>query len=217
MEESAIKQLWQNYDKKLEKNLQLNYKIIREMQTMKYESHIGSFKRNQVFGIVAGIFWIMFLVFLVVNALNNLYFVISVGLIALFNVFAVAAYIRHLALLDQINITDSITTAQQKLAAIQSSLNTVGRLMILQAPFYCTFWYNQELVDHGGSTFWAINLFIVALFVVVSIYLFNTLTYQNIHRKWVRKFIESFGGKQLIKSMEFLKEIEEYKTESTAN
>ncbi|MES2276722.1 MAG: hypothetical protein V4592_11920 [Bacteroidota bacterium] len=210
MEESTIKQLWYDYDLKLEKSLQLNYKIIREMQTQKAESHISSFRRNQVFGVVGGIIWILILVFLVLNALHNIYFVISVGLIALFNIFAVATYIRHLAMLDQVNITDSITVAQQKLAAIQTSLNNVGRILVLQAPLYCTFWYNQQLVDHGGAAFWLINLSIVAFFVAVSVYLFKTLTYKNIHRKWVRGFIESFGGKKLIKAMEFLNEIEEY-------
>ena len=214
MEHAALIELWHQYDQKLEKNLQLNYRIIKEMQTQKYEDHIGSFRRNQIIGVVCGIVWILLLVFLVVNTLDNIYFVISVGLIALFNVFAVAAYVRHLAMLDRVDITDNITDAQKKLAAIQTSLNNVGRILVLQSPFYCTFWYSQELVDHGGTTFWLINLSIVALFVIISFYLFNKLTYKNIHIRWVRRFIESFGGKKLIKAMEFLKEIEEYKTEA---
>lgn len=210
MEESTIKQLWHEYDLKLEKNLQLNYKIIRKLQTQQAEDRISSFRSNQIFGVVGGIIWILILVFLVVNTLHNIYFVISVGLIALFNVFAVAAYIRHLAILDQMNIADSITAAQKKLATIQASLNNVGRILVLQAPLYCTFWYNQDLVDYGGTTFWLINLSIVAIFVAGSAYLFKTLTYKNIHRKWVRNFVESFGGKKLSAAMEFLNDIEEY-------
>jgi hypothetical protein len=213
MEEQDIKQLWRAYDVKLERSLQLNYKIIREMQTQQAEEKISSFRRNQVFGVVGGIIWILFLVFLIVHALNNIYFVISVGFIALFNIFAVTAYIRHLAMLDKVNITDSITGAQQKLATIQTSLNNVGRILVLQTPFYCTFWYSQYLVDHGGTQFWVINLVIVALFIAASIYLFKTLTYKNIHRKWVKAFIESFGGKQIIKAMEFLNDIDDYKAE----
>lgn len=210
MEEAAIKQLWHEYDQKLEKNLQLNYKIIRELQTQKAEDRISSFRRNQIFGVVGGIIWILVLVFLVVNTLHNMYFVISVGLIALFNVFAVATYIKHLAILGQVDITDSVTSAQKKLATIQASLNNVGRILVLQAPLYCTFWYNQDLVDHGGTTFWLINLSIVAVFVAASLYLFRTLTHKNIHRKWVRNFMESFGGKKLSAAMEFLNDIEEY-------
>jgi len=213
MEELEIRQLWHTYDLKLEKSLQLNQKIIREIQTQKAANNINSFRRNQVFGVIAGILWIALLLFLVLNTLNNVYFVISVGLIALFNIFAVAAYIRHLALLSHVNVEDSVTVAQQKLSVIQSSLNNVGRILILQAPLYCTFWYNNDLVKHGGAAFWTINLVIVSGFIVLSVYLFRKLTYKNIHIKWVKAFIGSFGGKQLIKAMEFLKEIEEYRVE----
>jgi hypothetical protein len=210
MDESMIKQLWHEYDLKLEKNLQLNYKIIREMQTQKAENNISSFRRNQAAGVVVGILWVLLLVFLTIAGHKNPYFAGSMGLIALFNIFAVATYIRHLALLNQVNITDNITGAQQKLATIQSSLNNAGRILILQAPLWCTFWYSQQLVDHGGTIFWLINLIIVSLFIIFSVYLYKKLTYKNIHIRWVKAFIEGFGGKKLIKAMEFLHEIEEY-------
>ncbi|MEO6979160.1 MAG: hypothetical protein ABI113_12300, partial [Mucilaginibacter sp.] len=63
MEELDIKQLWHAYDLKLEKSLQLNYRIMSEMQTQKVESNISSFRRNQVAGVVTGILWVLFLVF----------------------------------------------------------------------------------------------------------------------------------------------------------
>lgn len=211
MEELDLKQLWQAYDVKLEQSLQLNYRIIREMQAQKAEAGINSFKRNQVIGVVAGILWIMFLVFLTLHGLSNIYFATSVGLLALFNIFAVAAYIRHLALLSAIDLTDSITQSQQKLVAIQTSLNNVGRILVLQTPLYCTFYYSDYLVAHAGPLFWGIQFVVVTFFTVASIYLFKTLTYKNIRKRWVRLFIESFGGKELSKAMEFLNGIEEYK------
>src|SRR3569833_186987 len=213
MEELDIKQLWHAYDLKLEQSLQLNKQIMRELQTQKAEDNIGAFKRNQIAGLVLGILWIAVLVFFTFHAGGYPYFAGSIGLIAVFNIFAVAAYVRHLALLDSISITDSVTDAQQKLAAIQMSLSYVGRIMILQAPFWCTFWYNQDLVNHAGTQFWVINLSVVASFLVLSVYLFQKLSYKNIHMKWVKAFNESFGGKKLIIAMEFLKDIEAYKSE----
>jgi hypothetical protein len=216
MEELDIKQLWHAYDLKLEKSLQLNQKIMNELQAQKAETNISSFRRNQVAGVVFGILWVLFLVFWTIIDHRNIYFAGSMGIIALFNIFAVATYIRHLALLDQVNVADKITVAQQKLATIQASLSNSGRIMILQTPFWCTFWYSQQLVDHGGSTFWIINLTVVALFIGLSVYLYNKLIYKNIHIKWVKAFIEGFGGKKLIKAMEFMKEIEDYKMEKVA-
>ncbi len=214
MNEQDIKQLWQAYDAKLERSLQLNEKIIKEIQTQKAEKNISSFRRSQITGVVIGLLWVLLLVFLTIAGAQNIYFAGSMGIIALFNILAVATYIRHLALLDQVNITDNITGAQQKLATIQVSLNNVSRIMILQAPLWCTFWYNQQLVDHAGLTFWLINLAVVGCFIVLSVYLYQKLSYKNIHIKWVKAFVESFGGKKLSSAMEFLHDIEEYKAES---
>ena len=47
MEEQDIKQLWQSYDRKLEKSLALNYRIIREMQTDKAVAKSTYFKETR--------------------------------------------------------------------------------------------------------------------------------------------------------------------------
>lgn len=213
MEELEIKQLWKQYDRRLQESLRLNHQLIRELQMQKAEGKINSFQTRQIVGLVLGILWVIFLGFLVINTLNNLYFAISVGLIMLFNIFAIAVYIRNLELLSQINITDSITDAQQKLATIQASLINVGRILILQTPFYCTFYYSNDLVAHAGTLFWVIQLVALSFFTTLAVYLYRMLTYKNIHRKWVKHIIGSFGGKTLTKAMEFLNEIEDYKTE----
>ncbi|WP_316791503.1 hypothetical protein [Pedobacter frigoris] len=213
MEELDIKQLWSSYDAKLERSLALNLRVMKELQTQKAEHKLRAFRKNQVIGVILGVVWIAFLVFLVVNTLDNIYFVISVGFIILFNVFATFAYIRHIVMLAEVNIEDSITESQRKITEIQSSFTNVGRILVLQTPFYCTFWYNQELVANAGIGFWLIQLVIVSFFTFGSIFLFKKLTYKNIHVKWVKAALESFGGKTLTKAMEFLNEIEEYKTE----
>lgn len=215
MEERDIKQLWSSFDVQLERSLALNLRMLKELQTQKAESKLRSFRRNQVTGVILGVIWIAFLVFLVVNTLHNIYFVISVGSIILFNIFATAAYIRHLVMLAEVNIEDSVTESQRKITEIQSSFANVGRILVLQAPFYCTFWYNSDLVANAGMGFWLIQLVIVSFFIFISIYLFKKLTYKNRHIKWVKAALESFGGKTLTKAMDFLNEIEEYKTEQS--
>ncbi len=215
MEELDIKQLWSSYEAKLERSLALNLKVIKELQTQKVAHKLRSFRRNQVTGVILGVIWIAFLVFLLINTLHNIYFVISVGFIILFNVFATVAYIRHLVMLAEVNIEDSVTESQRKITEIQSSFTNVGRILVLQAPFYCTFWYNSDLVANAGIGFWLIQLVIVSFFIFISIYLFKKLTYKNRHIKWVKTALESFGGKTLTKAMDFLNEIEEYKTEQS--
>lgn len=213
MEEADLKQLWHAYDLKLEQSLQLNQKIMRELQAQKAENNIGAFRRQQIAGLVLGILWIAVLLFFAINTRANLYFAGSIGLIAVFNIFAVASYIRHLSLLNGVNITDSVTDAQQRLAAIQTSLSNTSRIMILQTPLWCIFWYSPDLISHAGIQFWVINLSIVFIFILLSIYLYKKLSYKNIHIKWVKAFNENTAGKRLTRAMEFLKDLEEYKSE----
>ncbi len=207
MEETDVKKLWQLYDNKLEKSLTLNHKIIREIQSQKAENSINSFRKTQVLGILAGILWIVFLGFLVLNSLDKIYFAISAGAILLFNVYAVVAYIWTVVIINGINIAGNITETQQKLTLLQNSFTKIGRVLILQAPFYCTFWYTDELVAHGGTTFWLIQLLVVSFFTGISIYLYRQLTPENNHKKWVR----AIGDSKLRKAIEFLNEIEEFK------
>lgn len=211
MEEQELKQIWQAYDDKLQKALDLNQKLVQTINADRVESKLAAFRRSHTAVMVLGIVWILFLVFLWVNTLDNIYFLISVGGIILFNVYAVAAYIWHLQILSTINVADSITDTQDKLVRMQISLSNVGRVLFLQAPLYCTFWYSDEAVANAGPLFWGIQLVVVSFFTFLSIFLYKNVTYKNLHKKWVRNLMDGFGGKKLRLAAEFMGEIEEFK------
>ncbi|MCO4294686.1 hypothetical protein NF867_17625 [Solitalea sp. MAHUQ-68] len=210
MDELELKSLWQQQSRKLEETLILNRRLIEEIQTQKAESKIRAFLRNQAVYVVLGILWVWLLGFLVYHT-SNIFFRISIGAIVLFNIYAVVVYMKHIAILNSINIAESITETQQKLTEVKISLSSVGRILILQTPFYCTFWYSTELFQKAGIQFWIINLSIVAIFVAASIFLYQKLTYKNMHIKWVKHVMESFGGKTLSQAVEFVDEIEKFK------
>src|SRR5690242_3082438 len=123
MEEMELKSLWQAYDKKLERSLALNLQLVREMQTQKAKSVIRSMTGIKVFTLVAGILWVLILGFLVVNSLRfeRIFFVVSAGMIMMFNMVAIAVYIRHLVLMSQINNSESVVQTQKQLAELQAS------------------------------------------------------------------------------------------------
>ncbi|GAA4314619.1 hypothetical protein GCM10023149_10830 [Mucilaginibacter gynuensis] len=212
MEELDIKQLWHAYDAKLERSLQLNHKIIKDMQTQKAENKINAFRNQLILGVVLGTLWLVILGLAVFDHLGNIYFVISASFIIFFNLYAVIKYAQHAGQLYNIDLNGNITQAQEKLAAIQLSGIDVGRILILQTPFYCTFWYNDTLVAHAGTTFWLIQLIVVSLFIILSVAAYRLLNYRKARRTWVKNLIKSFGGTELSKAIDFLDEIEDYKT-----
>ncbi|MBK6263947.1 hypothetical protein JKA74_02770 [Marivirga sp. S37H4] len=213
MNESELKNIWKSYDSKIEKVLAINKQQLHELQSEKAGSKIQSFIRNHILVMLLGLVWIFFLSFLVYHTRDNIYFTISVGAIILFNVFAVLLYLRHIIILSQIDISESITATQQKLAQVYTSYTQAGRVLLLQAPFFCTWWYTEELVQNGGVVLWSIQIVVVAFFSFLAIYLFRKLSMKNPSDKWRKLSNKHFGAEKLQKAMDFLKEIEDYKKE----
>lgn len=209
MNEAELKTIWQSYDKKIDRILAINKKQLQELQTKKVESKIQSFVRNHILVMILGVLWIAFLGFLLFHTWDQVYFSVSLGIILLFNLFAVQIYLRHIVILSQITGGDTIASTQQKLAKVYTSYTNSGRILLLQAPFFCTWWYTPELVSNGDAVFWTIQFIVVALFTAASIFLYRKLSPNNPSDKWRKVSNKYFGAEKLQKAMDFLKEIEE--------
>lgn len=207
MNEQEIKKIWQTAGEKWEENLVISKQLLRELQSEKAHSKIRSFKINHILVMLTGVLWIAFLTFLVYHTLDNIYFTVSVGFIIVFNIFAVALYLKHIIILSGIDITESIAQTQYRLARVYTSYTQSSRILLLQAPFFCTFWYTDELVQNAGIQFWGIQLVVVSFFTGLSIYLFRKLSIHNPSDKWRKISNRIFGAQKLQKAMDFLKEI----------
>jgi hypothetical protein len=209
MNEAELKSIWRSYDQKIDKILVINKQQLHQLQKEKADSKIQSFKRNHVRVMLLGLLWIFALFFLAVNTLDNTFFVVSLSGIILFNIFAVLIYLRHIIILGSIDIAESINQTQQKLAKVYESYTNSGRILLLQAPFFCTWWYTEELVQNGGMVFWIIQLIIVTVFTFLSIFLFIKLSPSNPSNKWRNWSNKYFGAYKLQKAMDFLKAAED--------
>jgi hypothetical protein len=212
MNEEELKRIWQGHDQKIDKILQINKEKLKAVQSKKAETKIRSFKRNHIAVMLFGVVWILFLGFILYHAHSNIFFTASLSTILLFNVFAVALYFRHIQMLNKIDISESITTTQTKLIEVQDSYSQVGRVLLLQTPFYCTWWYSEDLVRNGGVLFWSINLTILASLTALSVYLFVQLSNKK-SENWVKRVDKMFGTEKLQQASSFLQEIEDYKKE----
>ncbi|ELR71203.1 hypothetical protein C900_03007 [Fulvivirga imtechensis AK7] len=214
MNELELKSVWKTYDQKLNRLLEINYQQLKTLQSERAGSIIRSFMKGHVVVMLLGIAWVIFLGFLVFNIRGNIYFTISAGLIILFNVFAVIAYLQHLAILGSIDIAESIIKTQQKLARVNTSYINVGRILLLQTPFYCTWWYSQELITNASPLFWVIQVAIVAALTAFAIYLFIKLSPHSSTDHWAKRTDKFFGAEKLQKAITFLNKIEEFKKEN---
>ncbi len=222
MEDIELKNIWHEFDKKIEEakilNLQswvVNLQTFEHLQSQKAKSKLNALSTRKKWVIFLGIIWIAFLVFLIVNSLefSKLFFVISLSVIVFFNIYAVAVYIRHTILINEIDNSESLVETQEKTAALQTSTLNVGRILFLQTPFYSTFFWSPQMIASNPAAFWLISVPVTILFIWLSVWLYKNISYKNVNKRWFKILYGSKEWTSVTKALKYLKEIDDFKKE----
>ena len=218
MEDIALKEMWANYDKKLEKSLALNHRLITEIQTQKARTALRPLKTIKIIAVVLGILWSLLLLVLVCLALSTMtyyrhFFVVSALAIITTTVAAIVVYIRQVILIQQIDNSMNVVETQRKLASLQSSTINIARILFLSAPFYTTFYINKSMFEHGTIGLWVLQLTVTTVFTAASIWIYRNARMENADKRWFKFIFGSSEWTSVVKAMNFLKEIEAYEKE----
>ena len=220
MEEAQLNQLLASYNQQLEEakvlNLQswvLNYKCFETMQTQKAKSKLRNLVSFKIIAIVIGILWVSFLGYLLYYSLemSKIFFVISAGAIILITSAAIFVYAYHIVLIIQINNSESVLKTQETIARLQLSTINIVRILFLQAPFYCTFWWSSKIIKESLPAFWLISVPVALLFTIGSLWLYKNISLKNMHKKWFKILFNSPEWTTLSKAAAFLEEIDNFK------
>jgi len=213
MEDNEILQVWKNYDRKLEENLLLSRQNATAITALKVQSFLASMKPLKIFTIVAGVLWVGLLDVLIVSLFHiaSPFFLVSAILLTILNKLAIGIYLYQLILLHQADITEPVLATQEKIARLKSSTLWVARLLFLQLPLWTTFYWNKSMLENGSLGLFIIQALVTGVFIFIAVWLFINISYRNRNKKW---FGFIFNGKEwspLMKSMEVLSQLEEYK------
>ncbi len=212
MEDITLKDIWKAQDEKLEKTMKLNLYLLESLQKQKTESKLNRLARFKFWVAILGVLFCAFVGILIWgNWFSNPYFTVSMIMIFLFTAIAVVVYIKHYVLLKRINYSDSITNTQEKLAWLQISTINITRILLLQTPFYTTwFWTPGDAFQN--DKFWMISLPATMLFVLITAWLYINISPKNMHKKWVSRFMNvGIEYKSVMQARNFLTELEEFK------
>ena len=214
MEDITLKDLWKAQDEKLEKTIKMNRYLFESLQKQKAESKLNGLARYKLWVAIVGILFCAFIGLLIRgNWFRDPYFTVSMGMIFIFTAIAVVVYLKHYVLLKRINYSDSVTNTQAKLAWLQVSTINIARILLLQTPFYST-WFWKPADVFQSDKFWMISLPATTLFVLITIWLYVNISPKNMHKKWVSWFMNTgIEYKSVIQARDFLNEIEEFKKE----
>jgi len=217
MEETNFVLLWKEHYEKIDQSLAINKRLLKEAITQKAESALHSLTRLKARGIIAVIIYLILLGIALFYAISNYssaanYFIVSMGAIFLINIKALYDYIKHLVWTNNIDYSGSITEIQGKLTELQFSILRHNRFIVLQFPFWTTFYLSDKWFP--GSASWGYLVFqflLTASFTYLAFWLYKNQTIENADKKWIKSLIESSGGKSVTRAIKFYKEIENFK------
>ena len=211
--------MWKEYEQRIEQarvlNLQawaVNLQTIEYLQAHKAKTKLGSLANFKIWMVVFGMLWVVLLgVLLYGNQGKNIYFTVSVAMLMIFTLIANVVYIWHIVLIRQVNYSESIIAMQEKLSELQASTINIVRILWLQMPFYTTWFWNSKWIREAGLSFWLTSVPITLLFCFFSIWLYRNITYKNVNKKWFRILFRGKDWDSVIKAINYLDEIEEFK------
>jgi len=219
MEETNFVLLWKEQYEKIDQSLAINKQLLQEIIGQKAQKSLRSLIRFKVWGIIAAVTYLLLLGVALFYSISHYsaaanYFIISIAAIFLINVKALYDYIKHLAWVNSIGYDGSITEIQRKLTKLQLSIFQHTRVMFLQLPFWTTFYLSSKWFPYAVSwEYVAFQVFFTASFAYLAYWFYKNLTLKNMNKKWVRTFINGSGGKQVLRALEFYKEIEDFRKE----
>jgi len=224
MKDTEIIDLWKSYDKKLDENLHLNRRNAEDITKMKVQSFLASMKPLKIFTILVGMLWVGFFGILIANlfifafTMVSPFFLISAGIQVLLTATSLVIYVYQLILIHQVDMSEPILATQETLSRLKASTLWVTRILFLQLPVWTTFYLTESIFQNGHTIFYIVQGIVTFSFTYLALWLFFNIKYENKDKKWFRLIFDGKEWSPVMKSMELLSQIDEYRIENkTAN
>ncbi len=218
MELSEFKSIWQAYDDKLEKSLELNLRCLEIIQAQKVKSKLTPIFRLRILEVVLHSVIIYWLGRFLYNHFFEIQFAVSAAVLMIFFIIAISNCIKQVVIIKQIDYSEDITTIQRNLTLLQSHIADYIRLTFLCIPTYLAYpviafkaLANFDIVSQLNRNWWIAQIAFTILLIPFCAWMYRQVSYKNIHKKWVKNIIEKSAGGSVSKAMKFIKEIDELK------
>jgi hypothetical protein len=213
MSTDEFQELWKAYDAKLEKSMELNKRLMEEVNSQKVRRSFNWMIVGKLFIIFLGIKWNAICGALLWHFRTEPFFVTAAALSILFTSLMICGYVVQLLLLIQISMAKTILNTQKQLARLEALIVATYRISILQAPVWTFFFLNRSMIATMGPGLWIMQASITGLFIVGVIWLYRRITVANIDKKWMRKLLSGLGVEQIGRARQFIREIRDYSAE----
>jgi hypothetical protein len=215
MNDTDLKYLWKTGNEQIAIG-QTSDKTSLENLTKRNVSHfLSSMKPIKIFTLLVGLLWVLgigyVLLKLTINAYDqvSLYFLYSAYFQVMLTAMAVILYIIQLSTLYSIDFNNPVIILQKKLINLKISTLNITRILMLQLPFWTTFYWNEGMFKNGTLALFIIQGTVTLSFTYLAIWLYFNLTFENADKWWFKLLIQGKEWEPLLTSIDLLNDMEE--------
>jgi hypothetical protein len=215
MNDTDLKYLWKTGNEQIAIG-QTSDKTNLDNLTKRNVSHfLSSMKPIKIFTLLVGLLWVLgigyVLLKLTINAYDqvSLYFLYSAYFQVMLTAMAVIIYIIQLSTLYSIDFNKPVVILQKTLIKLKASTLNVTKILILQLPFWTTFYWNESMFKNGTLALFIIQGTVTLTFTCLAIWLFLNLKFENADKWWFKLLLQGKEWEPLMTSIDILNEMED--------
>ncbi len=215
MNDTDLKYLWQTGNEQITLS-QKSDKTSLDKLTKRNVSHfLSSMKPIKIFTLLVGLLWVLgigyVLIKLTIIAYDQVspYFLYSAFFQVMLTAMAVIIYIIQLSTLYSIDFNKPVVILQKTLINLKASTLNVTKILILQLPFWTTFYWNESMFKNGTLPLFILQGAVTISFTCLAIWLFFNLKYENADKWWFKLLLQGKEWEPLITSIGILNDMEE--------
>lgn len=144
MKFEELTEIWNSTDQNLEKSVQINHELVKELGLRKVKSHLSEIKWTAIFEIVTEFILAVILIEFIAGHLSEIRFVIPAVVLLIFTLFSLIVEVIKLSLFLRIDSNSSVVESQKKLIGLKFyEMLDINSLFVIvpffSAPFLIVF------------------------------------------------------------------------------
>ena len=215
MNDTDLKYLWQTGNNQIAINQKSDKSSLDKLTKRNVSHFLSSMKPIKIFTLLVGLLWVLgmgyVLLKLTINAYDQVspYFLYSAFFQVMLTAMAVILYIIQLSTLYSIDFNKPVVILQKTLINLKASTLNVTKILILQLPFWTTFYWNESMFKNGTLPLFILQGAVTISFTCLAIWLFFNLKYENADKWWFKLLLQGKEWEPLITSIGILNDMEE--------
>ena len=219
MELEELKSLWSEYDKKLDKNLQLNMQLLRKINFDKVAGKATTLFIYKLVEMVIIMFMLVYLLSFEIKNFASPALSISGAVTMLFLLAGFISDVRMMAIISNLrsDYGTPIAVMQKQVEKLKLIIIGYTKWALLSIPFYPAFllvagkiFLHINFWEPSHRNYIVSNVIIGVLLLPLFAWMYRQLSKPEIKPVWIKNFLTGSGWNQAQSAKQFLDEIEQF-------